>query len=97
MKLLVDKPGPALECLRGKGLMVAPLAVLAVEVDNRVGQLHRVAEILASKKINLVNCSGFVTNNRAILVVESEELDRAREALTSACLTLLSQEEMLKL
>jgi hypothetical protein len=97
MKLLLDKPERAVEALRKGGLMVAPLGVLAVEVDNCVGQLHRVADILASKNLNLVNCSGFVANNRAILVIESEELAEAREALTSAGLKLLSQEEMLKM
>ena len=51
----------------------------------------------ASNNINLDNCSGFVANNRAILVIEVHELTQARAMLEQQGLRLLSQEEMLRL
>jgi len=97
MKLLVDQCDAALAALRAKGLMASPVEVIAVEVENRPGALHAVAEMLAARDINLTNCSGFVANNRAVLVVESQQLPQARGILQSHGLRLLSQAEMLSL
>jgi hypothetical protein len=97
MKFLVEQPDLALEHLRREGLMVSFLEVLAVEVPNEPGSLQKVAEVLGENRINLENCSGFVTNNRAILVIEVQELAEAHRALQLQGLRLLSQEEMIAL
>jgi hypothetical protein len=95
MKFLVDDPEKALNGLQEKGLMVSRLEVLAVEVENHPGALHGVAEILSRNGLNLDNCSGFVANGRAILVIEVHELARAEAVLRQAGLRLLGQHEML--
>ena len=64
--------------------MVSLLEVLAVEVPNRPGSLQAVADLLGRNQINLDNCSGFVANNRAILVIEVHELAQARAVLEKA-------------
>ena len=97
MKFLVDKRDPAVRALKEKGLMVSLLEVLAVEVPDKPGSLQAVADLLGRSNINLDNCSGFVANNRAILVVEVHELTQARAILEKQGLHLLTQEEMLRL
>jgi hypothetical protein len=97
MKFLVEQPDLALERLRKDGLMVSFLEVLAVEVPNEPGSLQKVAEVLGENRINLDNCSGFVVNNRAILVIEVQQLAEAHRALQQQGLRLLSQEEMIAL
>jgi hypothetical protein len=97
MKFLVDKLDQAVERLKQGGLMVSLLEVLAVEVPNKPGALRAIADCLGQNSINLDNCSGFVANERAILVIEVRELAEAREVLAKQGLRLLSQEEMLKL
>ncbi len=97
MKFLVDKRDQAVEALRRNGLMVSLLDVLAVQVENRPGALQAVADTLGRTDINLDNCSGFVANDRAILIVEVHELAQARSILEKQGLRLLTQEEMLKL
>ena len=97
MKFLVNDPEEALRSLREKGLMVSQLEVLALEAPNRPGSLQAVAECLARNGINLANCSGFVANNRAILIIETHELAKARAVLEQQGLRLLTQEEMLSL
>jgi hypothetical protein len=97
MKFLVDKIEPALQALKAKGLMVSPLEVLAVEVANQPGSLQSVADVLGRSDINLDNCSGFVADDRAILLIETHELTGARAVLQKQGLRLLSQEEMLRL
>ncbi|MGO8930920.1 MAG: acetolactate synthase [Limisphaerales bacterium] len=97
MKFLVDKRDPAVRALKDKGLMVSLLEVLAVEVPDKPGSLQAVADLLGRSNINLDNCSGFVANNRAILVIEVHELTQARAILEKQGLHLLTQEEMLRL
>ena len=97
MKFLVDKRDDAVRALKDKGLMVSLLEVLAVEVTDKPGSLRAVADLLGRNNINLDNCSGFVANNRAILVIEVHELAQARALLEKQGLHLLTQEEMLRL
>jgi hypothetical protein len=97
MKFLVDQRDLAVQTLKEKGLMVSLLEVLAVEVPHKPGSLQAVADLLGRNDINLDNCSGFVANNRAILVVEVQELAQARANFEKQGLRLLTQEEMLRL
>lgn len=97
MKFLVDNPDPAVQALRQQGLMVSLLQVLAVEVPNKPGALQSVAEALVRSDLNLENCSGFVANDRAILLIELSDLEPAKAVLANLKLHLLSQEEMLRL
>jgi hypothetical protein len=97
MKFLVDQPDVAVRSLQGKGLLVSRLDVLAVEVPDRPGALQEVADCLGRSQINLANCSGFVTHNRAVLIIEVQELSKAREVLAAGGMRLLTQEQMLSL
>jgi hypothetical protein len=97
MKFLVDQRDAAVRALKEKGLMVSLLEVLAVEVPDKPGSLQAVAEVLGQNNINLDNCSGFVANHRAVLVVEVHQLPEARALLEKQGLRLLTQEEMLRL
>ncbi len=97
MKFLVHQRDPAVRALKDKGLMVSLLEVLAVEVPDQPGALQSVADLLGRSNINLDNCSGFVANNRAILIIEVHELAQARAILEKQGLRLLTQEEMLRL
>jgi hypothetical protein len=94
MKFLVDKRDEALMSLKAEGLMVSLLDVLAVEVENKPGALQGVAELLGRNGINLDNCSGFVANHRAVLLIEAHDLAQARAVLEKQKLKLLNQDEI---
>jgi hypothetical protein len=53
--------------------------------------------LLGRNNINLDNCSGFVTHNRAVLLIEVHEVAQARAIFEQQGLRLLTQEEMLRL
>ncbi len=97
IKFLVDQQDEAVGALKEKGLMVSLLEVLAVEVPDQPGSLQAVADTMGGNNINLDNCSGYVANNRAILIIEVHEIAQARTILQRQGLHLLSQEEMLRL
>jgi hypothetical protein len=97
MRFLVNQCDTAIHALKEKGVMVSLLEVLAVEVPDKPGSLQGVADILGRNNINVDNCSGFVANNRAILLIEVHELAQAGAILEKQGLRLLTQEEMLRL
>lgn len=97
MKFLVDRCDRAYERLKTEGLAVSFLQVLAVEVRDQPGALHAVARCLARNHVNLDNTSGFVANNRAVVVIETHDIAKARTVLRKRGLRLLTQKEMLQL
>ena len=97
IKFLVDKCDLAYKGLQGKGWTVSLVEVLAIEVEDKPGGLHAVADCLARNQINVENSSGFVSNNRAVLLIEVQDIAGARQILTKQTLRLLSQEEILTL
>jgi hypothetical protein len=97
MKFLVAERDTAMRALKEKGVMVSLLETLAVEVPDKAGSLQAVADLLGRNNINLDNCSGFVANNRAILIIEVHPLAQARTVLEQQGFRLLTQEEMLHL
>jgi hypothetical protein len=94
MKCLVDKPAPAIAALKDNGLAVHFLDALAVEVEDKPGALNGVAKLLSQHGVNVDNVSGFVTNQRAVLVLEAHDIAKARTVLESNGLRVLTQEEM---
>jgi hypothetical protein len=97
IRLLVDQPELAHERLRASGLTTSLVEVVAVEAEDRPGSLHAMAGALAEQGLSLHNCSGFVFNDRAILLLEPSDLDQARKVLAGRGLHLLTAEEMLDL
>ncbi|MGD0060759.1 MAG: ACT domain-containing protein [Verrucomicrobiia bacterium] len=97
IKFLVDKCDLAHQRLHEKGWTVSLVEVLAIEVEDRPGGLHAVADCLARNRINVENSSGFVSHNRAVLLIEVQDVPGAQQILANQGLHLLSQEEILKL
>jgi hypothetical protein len=97
IKILVDKVEAGILALRQQGFTVSLLEVLAVEVPDKPGGLHAVAEVLAKHGINLENSSGFVTSThkRAVLLFETRDLEHAAQVLKKSGMHLLTQEEVL--
>jgi hypothetical protein len=97
IRFLVDDCPQAYERLKAAGFTVSLVDILAVEVPDTPGSLHALAAAMAENGLSLHNCSGFVFNNRAILLLELAELDKARRILGQRGLRLLTQAEMLNL
>ena len=95
MKLLVNDPDLACHALKDAGFAATMTDVIAVEMPDQPGALHTVAECLAAHAINLCNTTGFVANNRAILVIEVENPAQAGEILKKQGLHVLTQKEAL--
>ncbi|MGO8836889.1 MAG: ACT domain-containing protein [Limisphaerales bacterium] len=94
MKFLVSDPALAYSALKHEGYVAKLVDALAVEVPDKPGGLHAVAELLAQNNINLDNASGFIANNRAIMVLEVPDVARARDLLARQGIRSLTQEQL---
>ena len=94
MKFLVSDPEKACEALKHEGFVVKLVDALAIEVPDKPGGMFAVADCLAGHKINLDNASGFIANNRAILVIEVSNHDLAHTVLQKQGFHVLSQKEL---
>ncbi len=97
MKFLVNDSDLAYQALKHEGYVATLVEVLAVEVPDQPGSLHAVANCLAEHKINLDNTSGFVAGNRAVLIIEVQNVAEARVALQAQKFRALTQKELLSL
>ncbi len=97
IKLLVDEPDLAYRQLKHNGLPVSLVEVLAIEVEDKPGGLCAVAGTLSKHNINIENASGYVSNNRAVLLVEVKDPAPARRVLEAEGLRLLPAEVTLRL
>jgi hypothetical protein len=94
MKFLVSDPEMACQALKHEGFVVKLVDALAIEVPDKPGGLHAVADCLASHNINLDNASGFIANNRAIMVLEVPDVAKARDVLQKQGFRVLAQKEL---
>jgi hypothetical protein len=94
MKFLVSNPELACEALKHEGFVVKLVDALAIEVPDKPGGLHAVADCLAGHNINLDNASGYIANDRAILVIEVSNHDLAHCVLQEHGFRVLSQKEL---
>jgi hypothetical protein len=97
IKFLVDKCDLAFQRLKDHGFTVSLIEVLAIEVEDKPGGFHEVAEDLARHQINVQNASGFVASGRAVLLIEVKDVAHARAALAQDRLRLLTQEQAMAL
>jgi hypothetical protein len=97
IKFLLDQNDAAFAALKKKKYTVSLIDVLAIEVQDQPGGLHAVVACLAKSKINVANSSGFVSNGRAVLLIETTDVVHARQTLEKQHLHLLTQEEVMNL
>jgi len=94
VKLIVNRPGQACKALKRKGLSANLQEVLALVMEDRAGGLHDVLEAFARKGLNVKDACGFVEKpgERAILILEVEDLEAARRIARDTKIPLYEEE-----
>ena len=83
LRLIVDKPEEAVQCLKEKGFFVQTKDVIAVEIEDRMGSLNRMLGVLAEGNISISYIYSFVIrdDNAPVMVFQTEYLDEAVQIL----------------
>ena len=93
---IVDHPRQAQKALDRDGLSVSLKDIIAVSIEDKPGAFDKLVQLLAGKNINIENSYGFVLESwkKAIIILDVQELEMAREILEKAGFEILSEEEM---
>jgi len=94
VKILVDDPDTAYQCLKQSGVLASKKEIVAVAVEDRPGGLHEVLTVLTRQRINVEDAYGFVLHDQAVLVLEVGDVAETMALLKTVGLHLLSKEEI---
>ncbi len=98
MKLLVDDPDKAFDVLKENKIAVTKRQIIGVVVDNVPGSFNKLLLTLASNKINIEDCYGFLLSNgtTAAIVLEIENYPDTAKLLCDKGFDVLSSEKIYK-
>lgn len=84
LRLIVNDNNKAKEALKQHGFTVGKTDVVAVEVSDQPGGLHRILDILHKANVNVEYMYAFVqqSGNNAVIIFRFDNLDEAVKVLT---------------
>ena len=93
---IVDHPRQAQKALDREGLSVSLKDIIAVSIEDKPGSFDKLVQLLVGENINIENSYGFVLESwkKAIIILDVQELERAKEILEKAGFEILNEEEM---
>ena len=99
LRMIVDNWKKAMDVLRKNDLTTTTTEVLAVEIPNEPGSLARIVEMFQKESINIEYVYAFVSHSRdgALIVMRFEDPDQALKILTKNNITVLTNEEVVKM
>lgn len=94
LRLIVDDRVRCLAALKSRGFVVQESDVIAVEIEDRPGGLHRIVEVLDHENINIEYIYAFIKkrSDAAIVVFKIDDATRAAEALKAGGIGILSED-----
>ncbi len=97
LRLITDNQIKALQVLKENGVTANRNAVLAISVDSSTGKLSQTIESFTKVGINIEYMYCFSTNQQAILILRTNNLDAAHEVIRRCGMVNLSETELNKL
>ncbi|MFO8085440.1 MAG: ACT domain-containing protein [Desulfobacterales bacterium] len=84
LRLIVDNNEKATETLKNAGFTVGKTDVVAVEVEDRPGGLHRILDLLFKSGINVEYMYAFVqqSGSNAVMIFRFDQTDKALSVLS---------------
>ena len=93
LRMVVSDPGGA-KALREEGFSAMLTDVLAVKLEDKVGELHKMTHILCSQGLNIEYMYALASANRRAMIVKASDGETAAKAVVDGGLELYSNEEM---
>ncbi len=96
VRLIVDKPEAARECLKEKGFSVRRTEIIAVELQNVPGSLNKVIRTVADAGLSIEYMYSFFgeLSGMCYAAMKFGDIEAAEAALSRAGFNILSQEEL---
>ena len=94
LRMVVSNPEVAKKALREEGFYAMLTDVLAVKLEDKVGELHKMTHILCSQGLNIEYMYALASANRRAMIVKASDGETAAKAVVDGGLELYSNEEM---
>ena len=94
LRMIVSNPETAKDALRDKGFSAMLTDVIAVKLQDKVVELHKMTHILCSKGLNIEYMYALASANRVAMIVKASDGEAAAKAITAGGLELYSYEDM---
>jgi hypothetical protein len=94
LRLIVDERARCVRALKDRGFVVQEVEVIAVEIEDKPGGLHRIVEVLDRESINIEYIYAFIQKkaDRAVVVFKIDDAARAAETLKKSGIGILSED-----
>lgn len=94
LRLLVTKPEEGKAALLENGFSAMLTDVLAVRLEDQVGELHSLTLILCAKGLNIEYMYSLVSEERKAIIVKASDTEAAAAAVLEGGLKLYGNEEL---
>lgn len=96
LRIVVDKPGDAVELLKKHKFTNKLTEIVAVEVEDEPGGLAKILDTLSKRSINVEYMYGFVEKHseRALLVFRFDDPDKAIAVLSKNKIKVLGRKDI---
>jgi len=96
IKLLLDKPVEANECLKKEGIASTLKDIVAISIDDTTGGFHKVASLLSGRNINIEDAYGFSVyeKNLAIFIFQVDDIPMTEKILKEAGYSIITDREL---
>jgi hypothetical protein len=96
INLITNDPDKTAQVLSAKGFSVSRKQVIAILMEDRPGGLADISEFLLRSGINIRNAYGFILErrDRAVLILEVEDYERAETLAREGGFHTLTREEL---
>lgn len=94
LRMIVSDPVKAKDGLRARGFSAMLTEILAVKLEDQVGEMHKMTHILCSQGLNIEYMYALASANRRAMIVKASDGEAAAKAIVDGGLELYSNEEM---
>ena len=94
LRMVVSDPELAKKALREEGFSAMLTDVLAVKLEDQVGELHKLTHILCSQGLNIEYMYALASADRRAMFVKASDGETAGKAIQDGGLVLYTNEEM---
>ena len=93
LRMVVSDPELAKKALREEGFSAMLTDVLAVKLEDQVGELHKLTHILCSQGLNIEYMYALASADRRAMIVKASDGETAGKAIQDGGLVLYTNEE----
>ncbi|MHA1270437.1 MAG: ACT domain-containing protein [Candidatus Helarchaeota archaeon] len=94
LRIIVNNPEKCIEILRTANYLVSETEVLAFEVEDKPGGLHKIAALMGKNNINIEYLYSTITSKTAIILMRVNDLDKATTLLKDSGIKIFTGDEV---